>query len=183
MRRALVQCVSHLRQIGDLQDVNSLAWAREFEDLAREVARVRRLLSAGGRPGGLRKGLSKTLRFGEQHEKKSRARPRLRDLFEQEFERVCDTPSAWTGRESVDGCGEGAVPPRGAGSEVRPFSRVAEALRVLGAPDGAEPSDLRKCYREALRKNHPDLVGESSPERLAEVLAAWKTLRGHFQNL
>lgn len=181
LRQAMIQCVFHLQQIGGLEHTDPMAWSREFEDLSREVARVRRLLSAGGQPGGLARGLSKTLRSGAQREKKSRDRPRLRDLFEQEFERVCDTSSMSSGQNAADAANE--LPSLGGGHHARHSFRVAEALRVLGAPDGAEPSELRRCYREALRKNHPDLVGESSPDRLAEVLSAWKALREHFPTL
>ncbi|GHF19563.1 hypothetical protein GCM10017786_61860 [Amycolatopsis deserti] len=49
---------------------------------------------------------------------------------------------------------------------------------VLGVPREATPAEITAAYRRLVRALHPD-APEPDPERLAEVLAAYRELRDH----
>ncbi|NIH88330.1 J domain-containing protein [Amycolatopsis granulosa] len=47
---------------------------------------------------------------------------------------------------------------------------------VLGVPRDATPAQISAAYRRLVRELHPD-AADPDPERLAEVLAAYRALR------
>jgi DnaJ-domain-containing protein 1 len=151
----------------------------EFGELAREVARVRRLMASSQKlqrgfvqSGAVRSGV---LRSGKNRE---RSRPRLRDLFQQELEIVGSLSRGETCRDTLSDEAHGWKSVEERARNVEALQRVTQALAVLGAGAGAGSDEIRRCYREALRKHHPDFAeGEHSRSQFAEVLAAWKVLK------
>jgi len=50
----------------------------------------------------------------------------------------------------------------------------SEARRMLGVPPGTSPSDVKKAYRRALKRRHPDVGGD--PDEFNRTVAAYNLL-------
>lgn len=50
--------------------------------------------------------------------------------------------------------------------------------KILGVPVNADPEVIKKAYRDLVRSNHPDIVGQTAEatERMKEINAAYKAL-------
>ena len=54
---------------------------------------------------------------------------------------------------------------------------IGTYYELLGVDPDAPPAVIRDAYRRAARAHHPDRHGDAAAARMAEVNAAWQTLR------
>lgn len=57
----------------------------------------------------------------------------------------------------------------------RPMGKKMDDFNTLGVPANATPGTIKTAWRNLVRKNHPDLVGnsDSATQRLSEINAAY----------
>ncbi len=59
------------------------------------------------------------------------------------------------------------------------FTDLQQALAIFGLTGRATLREIKARHRELVKRNHPDCGGDSSPERIRAINAAYAILRAY----